>query len=129
MRPRNYREPHYYEMAFEEKAIEAFLKIRKHADILVNLLTLMLVCDLEELDQPSIDWMKSALFLGVSEEEAKVMFRAKIDFAKRQWYRPYDNLFHIISDDRKDAKLAKREGRAEKYQKEQEKLMKQKAGR
>jgi len=82
----------------------------------VNLLTLMLVCDLEELDQPSIDWMKEALFLDVSEEEATVMFRAKIDFAKRQWYRPYDNLFHIISDDRKDAKLEKREAAAKKAQ-------------
>ena len=80
----------------------------------------MLVCDLEELDQPSIDWMKEALFLDVSEEEATVMFKQKMAHAKRQWYRPYDNIMHIISDDRKDAKLAKREGRAEKAQKKKE---------
>ena len=61
--------------------------------------------------------MKRALFLDVSEEEATVNFRAKIGIAKRQWYRQYDNLFHIISDDRKDAKLEKREVAAEKAEK------------
>jgi len=75
----------------------------------------MLVCDLEELDQPSIDWMKTALFLDVTEEVAAFNFRTRIlENARRQWYRPYDNIMHIISDDAKDKKLAKREGIAEK---------------
>ena len=44
------RPPEFYEEAFEARAIKAFLEIRRNADIFVNLLTLMLVCDLEELD-------------------------------------------------------------------------------
>ena len=44
------RPPEFYEEAFEGRAIKAFLEIRRNADIFVNLLTLMLVCDLEELD-------------------------------------------------------------------------------
>ena len=64
--------------------------------------------------------MKSALFLDVSEEEATVKFRTQIlENARRQWYRPYDNIMHIISDDRKDKKLAKREGNAEKHAKKE----------
>ena len=49
-RPKNHHPPEFYEEAFEKKAIAAFLQIRRNADIFVNLLTLMLVCDLEELD-------------------------------------------------------------------------------
>ena len=79
----------------------------------MNLLTLMLVCDLEELDQPSIDYLKEALFLDISEEEATVMFKGRIQSAKGQWYRKLDNVFHVVSDVRKDARLHKREARAE----------------
>ena len=65
----------------------------------------MVVSDLEELDAPSIEFIKTQLFLDVSEEQATVEFRSKIAEAKKQWYRPIDNLAHIISDKRKDAKL------------------------
>ena len=60
--------------------------------------------------------------MDVSEEEATVNFRAKIGIAKRQWYRPYDNLFHIISDNRKDAKLEKREAAAKKAEQKKAKM-------
>lgn len=94
--------------------ISAFLVIRKNADIFINLLVLMIVCDLEELDQPSIEFIKEQLFLNVSEEEATVMFRGQLAEARKQWYRPWDNLAHIISDNRKAAKLAKKEKKAAK---------------
>ena len=72
---KTYHPPDYYEEAFEQLSIKAFLEIRKNADIFINLLVLMIVCDLEELDQPSIEFIKEQLFLNVSEEEATVMFR------------------------------------------------------
>ena len=53
--------------------------------------------------------MKRALFLNVSEEEATVQFKATIDQARKQWYRPIDNLFHVFNDNKKDKKLKKRE--------------------
>ena len=73
-----YRTPDQIEDEFEKKAIEAFLEIRRNADIFINLLVLMIVTDLEELDLESIQWMKQAMFLSVSEEEATVLFRGKI---------------------------------------------------
>ena len=69
----------------------------------------MLVAGLEELDQPSISFVKRALFLNVSEEEATVQFKATIDQARKQWYRPIDNLFHVLNDNKKNKKLEKRE--------------------
>merc|ERR1712110_57533 len=112
--------PEYYEEEFDRLSIKAFLEIRKNADIFINLLVLMIVCDLEELDQPSIEFIKKQLFLNVSEEEATVMFRSQIAEARKQWYRRWDNLAHIISDNRKAAKLAKAEKKADKKKKQKE---------
>ena len=70
-----YLSPEQIEDEFEKKAIEAFLELRKNADIFINLLVLMIVTDLEELDLDSIKWIQTALFLSVSEEEATVLFR------------------------------------------------------
>ena len=67
------------ESVLEKLASQAFLKIRQNADIFINLLVLMLVAGLDELDQPSISFVKSALFLNVSEEEATVQFKHTID--------------------------------------------------
>jgi hypothetical protein len=99
---------------FDRLSVRAFLEIRRNADIFINLLLLMVVCDLEELDMPSIEFMKESLFLNVSEEEATVMFRGTIAEARKQWYRPWDNVFHIYSDNRKQAKLDKKEKNLEK---------------
>ena len=54
------------------------------------------------------------MFLSVSEEEATVLFRAKIVEAKNTQYRKLDNVFHIVSDRKKDAALKKREAKAKK---------------
>lgn len=89
--------------------MRAFLEIRKNADVFLNLLTLMVVCDLDELDMAAIDWMKGALFLDVTNEEAAVLFKRVIEEAKQsapgQAYRPIDNIAHIWSDQAKEAKL------------------------
>jgi len=79
--------------------------------VFLNLLTLMVVCDLDELDMAAIDWMKGALFLDVTKEEASVLFKKQIETAKacvpgKSW-RPTDNVIHIWSDQMKDRKLKK----------------------
>ena len=116
-----YYSPDELEEQFEKKAIEAFLEIRRNADIFINLLVLMIVTDLEELDLESIQWMKQAMFLSVSEEEATVLFRAKIVEAKNTQYRKLDNVFHIMSDRKKDRALKKREAKAQKMEKDKAK--------
>jgi hypothetical protein len=49
------------------------------------------------------------MFLDVSEEEATVKFKSVMALARKQWYRPIDNLFHVISDEIKERRRAKRE--------------------
>lgn len=114
------RQPRYsgskVEQFFESLAVEAFIILRRNADIFINLLILMLVAGLEELDIESIEFIKQSLFLNVSEEEAAVNFRGMIVKARKQWYRPIDNLFHIISDRKKNAKRAAAEKKAMKKQ-------------
>ena len=95
---------------FEKLASQAFLKIRQNADIFINLLVLMLVAGLDELDMEHINFVKEALFLSVSEEEAMVSFKHQIDDARyHQWYRKYDNMIHVFSDWWKEKKSAKQE--------------------
>jgi len=98
--------------------------IRKNSNVFLNLLTLMIVCDLEELDQKAIDWMKSALFLDVSQEEAAVMFKNKINQAKdcgpyTAW-RPFDNICHILSDRKKEEKLLKRKKKTDEIERQRQ---------
>lgn len=99
----------YYEDVFESLATQAFLKLRQNADIFINLLILMLVAGLEELDMKSIGFLKQALFLDVSEEEATVAFKQVIEEARKCVYRRFDNLFHVISDKLKDRKRRAKE--------------------
>ena len=106
------KNPNYQEEAFEKLASQAFLKIRQNADIFINLLVLMLVAELTELDERTIGFVKKALFLNVSEEEATVQFKHTIDEARKQWYRPIDNLFHIINDWKKERSQKKKEQKA-----------------
>ena len=61
------------------------------------------------------------MFLSVSEEEATVLFRAKIVEAKNTQYRKLDNVFHIMSDRKKDRALKKREAKAQKMEKDKAK--------
>jgi len=45
----------------------------------------------------------------VSEEEATVSFKQEIDHARKQWFRPFDNLAHVLNDDKKEKKAKKEE--------------------
>ena len=69
----------------------------------------MLVAGLEELDMKSIGFLKQALFLDVSEEEATVAFKQVIEDARKCVYRRFDNMFHVINDKLKDRKRRAKE--------------------
>ena len=109
----------WIEEMFEKLASQAFLKIRQNADIFINLLILMLVSDLPELTSTSIQWVKTALFLNVSEEEATVQFKQEIDHARKQWYRRLDNVFHIFQGNSKKRTQLKKQ---QKKQQDKEKV-------
>jgi hypothetical protein len=66
------------EAKFDQTAEAAFMTIRRNADIFINLLILMLVSGMDELNLKSIGFLKEALFLDVSDEEASLAFRGVI---------------------------------------------------
>ena len=55
------------------------------------------------------------------EEEATVSFKQEIDHARKQWFRPFDNLAHVVSDDRKEKKLIVAENKRKKAKAEEDK--------
>jgi hypothetical protein len=73
------------------------MAIRKHADIFINLLILMLVAGLEELTMKDIRFMQSAFFLRNSDAEASTYFRQKIQLARKghQTWRKINNIAHL----------------------------------
>lgn len=86
------------EREFEVLAEKAFMKIRQHADILINLLILMLVSGMEELTMKSIKFMKKAFFLEYSDAEAVTFFKGKIQQARKTvTMRKFDNLAHLYN--------------------------------
>ena len=103
------------ETAFEKIATKAFMAIRQHAHVLLNLLILMLVSGMEELSMKSIKFMKKAFFLEFSDAEAVTFFKGKIQQARKTVvFRKFDNFFHLYNGDKKKKGQAKTEAAAKK---------------
>jgi len=81
------------------------LKVRQNADLFINLLVLMLVSGMAELTLKDVSFMKEALFLDVSDEEASLAFKNEIQKARATvGYRKFDNFIHMRSNMRKVSK-------------------------
>jgi phosphatidylinositol-4,5-bisphosphate 3-kinase len=90
------------ETKFEKVATKAFMAIRMHAHVLINLLILMLVSGMEELSMKSIKFMKKAFFLEFSDAEAVTFFKGKIQQARKTVvFRKFDNFFHLYAGNKK----------------------------
>ena len=61
----------------------------------------MLVSDITELQKDDIQYLVNAMFLDMSDEQAQSEFKKLIKKALTEWYRKYDNCFHIYNDYRK----------------------------
>ena len=70
----------------------------------INLLQLMLVSEIKELQQKDIKFLIQAMFLDMSEEQAQSEFKKLIKKALNEWYRKYDNWFHVLMDYKKGQK-------------------------
>jgi hypothetical protein len=101
------------ERKFEHMAEKAFLIVRANADVFINLLVLMLVSGMEELSMDSIDFMKRALFLDVTEEEASLAFKSEIQKARKTTtMRKFDNFAHGYNNKKKEKAQKKEEDAA-----------------
>jgi len=62
-------------LRFKELCCQAFLTLRKHTNVLLTLFSLMVDCGIPELQKRAdIEWMRRALMVGVSDEEATHAF-------------------------------------------------------
>lgn len=64
----------------------------------------MLVSDITELKQKDIKYLIQAMFLDMSEEQAQSEFKKLIEKSLNEWYRKYDNWFHVFMDYKKGQK-------------------------
>ena len=77
------------------------------------MLILMLVSGIPELDMKSITFVRKALFLDVSDEEASINFKHKITQARQKvGYRKFDNMFHLFNKHKKTKKQEDAERKA-----------------
>ena len=78
------------------------------------MLILMIVSGIPELNMKSISTVRKALFLDVSDEEASINFKHKIQQARTKvGYRKLDNIMHLINKHKKTRAQEAREKKAQ----------------
>lgn len=82
---------------FEEVCCQAYNVIRKHANYFITLFSLMLSCDLPELQTPNdIEFIKDRLQLNLSNEEADEHFREKLQESRENSTIQLNHAFHVV---------------------------------
>ncbi|WAR15387.1 PK3CA-like protein [Mya arenaria] len=72
---------------FQQLCLQAYKELRKQADLIINLLTMMLSCGIPELQSlDDISYVRKTLAVESTEEEAELYFRQQFEAAyKGQW--------------------------------------------
>eukprot|EP01138_Halocafeteria_seosinensis_P015715 gb/GECG01016036.1/.p1 GENE.gb/GECG01016036.1/~~gb/GECG01016036.1/.p1 ORF type:complete len:1624 (+),score=179.59 gb/GECG01016036.1/:1-4872(+) len=82
---------------FVKYAGRAYNIMRRHADLLITLFSLMVSAGLPELQSPSdVDWVRDKLRLDLSEEEAHSHFRSLIISSLRTKFTQFDDTIHMF---------------------------------
>ena len=77
---------------------QAYNVIRAHANEFINLFQLMLFTGIPELQKAEdIDWLRSCLLIGESEDVATHHFTDKIDTALKTRTTQINNAVHILA--------------------------------
>ena len=90
----------FYFSRFNRLCLEAYLVLRKHAHLLINLLTMMLSCGIPELQSlDDISYVRKTLAVEETEEEAARYFNAQLQSAHDgQWSTKVDWVFHFVKN-------------------------------
>lgn len=85
---------------FNRLCLEAYLVLRKHAHLLINLLTMMLSCGIPELQSlDDISYVRKTLAVEETEEEAAKYFNSQLQSAHDgQWSTKVDWVFHFVKN-------------------------------
>lgn len=82
---------------FEEVCCRAYNILRKHANYFITLFSLMLSCDLPELQSPeNIKFIKDRLQLHLTNEEAKEYFKKKLQESRENSTIQWNHAFHVV---------------------------------
>ena len=83
---------------FQELCIRAFLVLRRHANLLLALFSIMVDCGIPELKGlRDLEWIRKALMLGASEEEASQKFLDLIHESLNCQTTRVNHALHIIA--------------------------------
>lgn len=83
---------------FQELCIKAFLILRRHANLLLALFSLMIGCGIPELKTMSdLDWMYDAFMLNKTEEDAGKAFLKLIHLSLKCKTTRANHALHIIA--------------------------------
>lgn len=85
---------------FQKLCVNAYLVLRKQADLIINLLTMMLSCGIPELQSlDDIGYVRKTLAVEKTEEEAVLYFTQQLNLAyKDQKYTKIDWFFHALKN-------------------------------
>ncbi|XP_052760292.1 phosphatidylinositol 4,5-bisphosphate 3-kinase catalytic subunit alpha isoform-like isoform X2 [Mya arenaria] len=85
---------------FQQLCLQAYKELRKQADLIINLLTMMLSCGIPELQSlDDISYVRKTLAVESTEEEAELYFRQQFEAAyKGQWTTKVDWIFHHLKN-------------------------------
>ena len=88
----------YHNCRFKQICEDAFMKLRNHGSLFINLFSLMLSCEIPELTTPNdINYIRDALCLGMSDEVALENFRKRIKEAiGNAWSVSMNWYFHNV---------------------------------
>ena len=83
---------------FTKKYWEAYEILRKHSDVLVTLLRILICTDIPELKEKDIEYLNQSLVLNYSDEEAKEFLNKKIVESVNSWSTPINFWIHYIAN-------------------------------
>ena len=82
---------------FVAYSVAAYTELRRHANLLLVLFKLMIACGLPELQsQAELEWMRKALRLELSEDEAEKHFSEMIYACLNTRTTQINDMFHML---------------------------------
>lgn len=84
---------------FKKVCEDAFMLLRNHGSLFINLFSLMLSCEIPELTTPNdISYIRDALCLGMTQEAALDNFRKKVkESINNAWSVSLNWYFHNVN--------------------------------
>ena len=83
---------------FKKKFWEAYEILRKHSDVLVTLLRILICTDIPELKEKDIEYLNQSLVLNYTTEEAETFLEDKLKESIDSWSVPINFWIHYIAN-------------------------------